>query len=197
MGAQQCMLNVSEDRSDAVSYQTVNEKELEDVQQHPAQWDLQGPQVGVGSEEGDESQRAEDVGNGKQRLCDQGRVPHLPLLPRPGGVILQEKAYISRYSLVRPSRLGLNKFTSRCLVNSLIYKRWQLFYRAVAPIAELLFFLVKSVAQCSTAGAKRNWKMHWNTIEATMLLAFKCVKVSLLHIKPYSIFCSVAIFRLQ
>lgn len=74
--------------TDRLSYQAVNEEKLEDVQQHPAQWDLQGPQVGVGSEEGDESQRAEDVGDGKQRLCNQGRVPHLPLLPGPGWVVL-------------------------------------------------------------------------------------------------------------
>lgn len=59
-------------------HQAVDEEELEDVQQHSAQRDLQRPQVGVGSEEADEAQGAEDVGNGKQSFRHQGGVPHLP-----------------------------------------------------------------------------------------------------------------------
>lgn len=70
-------------------HQTVNEEKLEDVQQHPPQRDLQRPEVGVGCEKGDESERAEDVGDGKQSLGDQRRVPHLPLLPWTRRVILE------------------------------------------------------------------------------------------------------------
>lgn len=77
--------------ADQKSYQTVNEEKLEDVQQHPPQWDLQGPEVGVGGEEGNESEGAEDVGDGEQSLGYQRRVPHLPLLPRTRGVILEEE----------------------------------------------------------------------------------------------------------
>ena len=62
--------------------QAVDEEELEDVQQHATQRDLQRSQVRVGGEERDEPQRAEDVGDGEQGLCDQRGVPHLPLLPR-------------------------------------------------------------------------------------------------------------------
>lgn len=71
-----------------MSHQTVNEEKLEDVKQHPPQRDLQGPQMGVGCEEGDESKGAEDVGYGKQRLCNQCWVPHFPLLPWPRRVVL-------------------------------------------------------------------------------------------------------------
>lgn len=46
--------------------------------------------MGVGGEEGDESEGAEDVGDGEQSLGDQGGVPHLPLLPGTRGVILEE-----------------------------------------------------------------------------------------------------------
>lgn len=60
-------------------HQTVDEEELEDVQEHSAQGDLQGAQVGVGSEEADEAQGAEDVGDGKQCLGHQGGVPHFPV----------------------------------------------------------------------------------------------------------------------
>lgn len=60
-------------------HQAVDEKELEDVQEHSTQRDLQRAQVGIGSEEADEAQGAEDVGDGKQSLCHQGGVPHLPV----------------------------------------------------------------------------------------------------------------------
>lgn len=49
-------------------YQTVDEKELQDVQQHPPQRDLQRPQVRVGGEQRDEAQGAENVRDGKHRL---------------------------------------------------------------------------------------------------------------------------------
>lgn len=45
--------------------------------------------MGVGCEEGDESEGAEDVGDGEQRLGYQGRMPHLPLFPRTRGVVLE------------------------------------------------------------------------------------------------------------
>lgn len=35
--------------------------------------------MGVGSEKANEAQGAEDVGDGKQCLCHQSRVPHLPV----------------------------------------------------------------------------------------------------------------------
>lgn len=44
--------------------------------------------MGVSGEEGDESEGAEDVGDGEQSLGYQRGVPHLPLLPRTRGVIL-------------------------------------------------------------------------------------------------------------
>lgn len=69
--------------------QAVDEEELQDVQQHPAQRDLQGAQVRIGCEEWDESERAEDVSDGEQRLSDQRWMPHLPLFPGPRGVILE------------------------------------------------------------------------------------------------------------
>ena len=47
--------------------------------------------MGVGGEEGDESEGAEGVGDGEQRRGDQRGVPHLPLLPRTRRVILEEK----------------------------------------------------------------------------------------------------------
>lgn len=59
-------------------HQAVDEEELEDVQEHSAQRDLQGAQVGVGSEEADKAQGAEDVGDGEQGFRHQGGVPHLP-----------------------------------------------------------------------------------------------------------------------
>lgn len=49
-------------------HQTVDEEELEDVQQHSPERDLQRPQVGVGCEERDEAQGAEDVRYSKQGL---------------------------------------------------------------------------------------------------------------------------------
>lgn len=52
--------------SEGQQHQTVDEQELEDVQQHPAQRDLQRPQVRVGREEGDEPQGAEDVSDSEQ-----------------------------------------------------------------------------------------------------------------------------------
>lgn len=51
-----------------VFYQTVDEEELQDVQQHSPQRDLQRPQVRVGSEERDEAQGTENVGYGKHCL---------------------------------------------------------------------------------------------------------------------------------
>ena len=69
--------------------QAVDEEELEDVQQHAAQRDLQRPQVRVGGEEGDEPQGAEDVGDGEHRLRHQGGMPHLPVLPRLTAAVLQ------------------------------------------------------------------------------------------------------------
>lgn len=65
----------------ATVYQTVDEEELQDVQKHPPQGDLQRPQVGVGCEKRDESQGTENVRNGKHCLGHQCRVPHLPLVP--------------------------------------------------------------------------------------------------------------------
>lgn len=62
-------------------YQAVDEEELEDVEEHPPQGDLQRSQVRVGREKRDESQGAENVGDGEHRLSDQRRVPHLPLVP--------------------------------------------------------------------------------------------------------------------
>lgn len=73
-------------------YQTVDEEELEDVQQHPPQRDLQRPQVGVGREQRDEAQRAEDVGDGKHGLGHQSWVPHLPLVPGFAAVVLGRTA---------------------------------------------------------------------------------------------------------
>lgn len=70
------------------TYQTVDEKELQDVQQHSPQRDLQRPQVRVGREERDEAQGAENVGDGKHRLGDQRGVPHLPLVPGFAAVVL-------------------------------------------------------------------------------------------------------------
>lgn len=49
-------------------YQTVDEEELQYVQQHSPQRDLQRPQVRVGREQRDEAQGAENVGNGKHSL---------------------------------------------------------------------------------------------------------------------------------
>lgn len=45
--------------------------------------------MGVGGEEGDESEGAEDVCDGEQSLSYQRGVPHLPLLPGTRGVILK------------------------------------------------------------------------------------------------------------
>lgn len=45
--------------------------------------------MGVGCEEGDESEGAEDVGDGEQSLGYQGRMPHLPLFPWTRGVVLE------------------------------------------------------------------------------------------------------------
>lgn len=69
-------------------HQAVYEQELEDVQQHPAQRDLQGPQVRVRGEQGDEAQRAEDVGDGEERLGHQRGVPHVPGLAGVEGAVL-------------------------------------------------------------------------------------------------------------
>lgn len=60
-------------------HQAVDEEELEDVQEHSTQRDLQGAQMGVCSEEADQAQGAEDVGDGKQSFRHQGGVPHLPV----------------------------------------------------------------------------------------------------------------------
>lgn len=46
-------------------HQTVDEKEFENIQQHATKRDLQWAQVRVGSEQRDETQGAEDVGNRK------------------------------------------------------------------------------------------------------------------------------------
>lgn len=70
-------------------YQAVDEEELEDVQQHSPQGDLQRPQVRVGREQRDEAQRAENVGDGKHGLGHQSRVPHLPLVPGFAAVVLR------------------------------------------------------------------------------------------------------------
>lgn len=45
--------------------------------------------MGVGCEEGDESEGAEDVGDSEQSLGYQGRMPHLPLFPWTRGVVLE------------------------------------------------------------------------------------------------------------
>lgn len=70
------------------TYQTVDEKELQDVQQHSPQRDLQRPQVRVGREERDEAQGAKNVGDGKHCLGYERRVPHLPLVPRFAAIVL-------------------------------------------------------------------------------------------------------------
>lgn len=70
-------------------YQTVDEEELQDVQQHSPQRDLQRPQVRVGREQRDEAQRAENVGDGKHGLGHESRVPHLPLVPGFTAVVLR------------------------------------------------------------------------------------------------------------
>lgn len=70
-------------------HQTVDEEELEDVQQHPPQRDLQGAQVGVGREEGDQTQGAEDVSDGEDGLRHQGGVPHFPLVPGSTATVLK------------------------------------------------------------------------------------------------------------
>lgn len=49
-------------------YQTVDEEELQDVQQHPPQRDLQWPQVRVCCEQRDESKGTENVSDGKHCL---------------------------------------------------------------------------------------------------------------------------------
>lgn len=72
-------------------HKTVDEKKLEDVQQHAAERNLQWAQVRVGSEQRDETQRAEDVGNGEESLCDERRVPHLPLHTRTRAIVLMER----------------------------------------------------------------------------------------------------------
>lgn len=69
--------------------QAEDEKELEDVEQHAAQRDLQRPQVGVGREESDEPQRAEDVGDSEEGLGHQGGVQHVPRLPLLHVVVLE------------------------------------------------------------------------------------------------------------
>lgn len=72
-------------------HQAVDEEELEDIQQHPAQRDLKRTQVRVGGEERDETKRAEDVGDGEESLGDEGGVPHLPILTRTRTVVLMER----------------------------------------------------------------------------------------------------------
>lgn len=62
-------------------YQAVDEEELQDVQQHSPQRDLQWPQVRVGCEQRDEAQRTENVRYGKHCLSYKSWVPHLPLVP--------------------------------------------------------------------------------------------------------------------
>ncbi len=49
-------------------YQTVDEEELQDVQQHPPKRDLQRPQMRVGREQRNEAQGTENVCDGKHRL---------------------------------------------------------------------------------------------------------------------------------
>ena len=45
--------------------------------------------MGVGREQGDESQRAEDVGDGEHGLGHQGGVPHLPQVAGLTAAVLQ------------------------------------------------------------------------------------------------------------
>lgn len=72
-------------------HQAVDEEEFKDIQQHPAERDLQRTQMRVGGEERDEAQRAEDVGDGEESLGDEGRVPHLPIHTRTRTVVLMER----------------------------------------------------------------------------------------------------------
>lgn len=62
-------------------YQTVDEEELQDVQKHSPQRDLQWPQMRVGCEQRDEAQGTENVRNGKHCFSYKRWMPHLPLVP--------------------------------------------------------------------------------------------------------------------
>ncbi len=55
--------------------------ELHDVHDHPAERDLERPQVRVHAEDVDELEVGEDVGRGEKALRDQHRVPGIPMLP--------------------------------------------------------------------------------------------------------------------
>lgn len=62
-------------------YQTVDEEELQDVQEHSPQRNLQWPQMRVGCEQRDEAQGTENVRNGKHCFSYKRWMPHLPLVP--------------------------------------------------------------------------------------------------------------------
>ena len=67
-----------------------DEEELEDVDDHPTEGDLEGTQVRVDREQVYQLQGTEYVGGGKQALGYQGGIVGVPLLPRHvGGCLAQ------------------------------------------------------------------------------------------------------------
>lgn len=68
--------------TESEQHQRVDEEELDDVDDHPAERDLQRPQVRIDRENMDELEEGEDHAGGKGSLRQQHRIEGVPLLAR-------------------------------------------------------------------------------------------------------------------
>ncbi len=92
-------------------HQEEDDEELDDVDQHAAQWDLQRAQVGVRLEEVDDASKAEDVGDGEQALGHQHGLRVRPVAPAADGWM----------EIVRQSQVDGATWN---IVNSMTNLRW-------------------------------------------------------------------------